>query len=106
MKGAAKIWYDDAHACLWLELPPAEGEHGHAVRLPLAGPWPQALLTILKEREREAGRKSIGKPASPVQYDLDKILAAAGGRVKKAPAKPKEIPTGLTGEEMLKLIGL
>lgn len=63
-----------------LGLPPEPGhDKGHTVVLPATLDGARRLLAILQHRQRQVREKrslSVGTPAAPIQYDLDKMAAA------------------------------
>lgn len=118
---AANIWLNEADNCLMLAVPAGADETGHTVRIPLdrcdvvvngwGNPLPgqrgwRVLLDILRERTRSAtlarSERTIGTKASPVQYDLDKMLQAFGGKVKRPLRNLDDLPV----EDMLKELDL
>lgn len=97
---AASIWTDGNNLMLAF---PVEGKKGHTVAIPLERCIPDKtafgnipthhagfhqLLELLKARARETAKNGIGSAGSPVQYDLDRMLLAFGGEVKKIGKTP------------------
>lgn len=80
------VWLDGQALCI--RIPGS-----HEVRLPLdrwrdgynVG-W-EIFLSLLRERSRSPG--TIGTTSSPIQYDLDKMVAAYDGKIKKGKAKER-----------------
>lgn len=69
-----------------LGLPPLEqNQQSHTVSMPFTIAGMQALLMILRDRERQRVRQTVGTKAAPTQYNVEEMLKL----MKKAPKKPK-----------------
>lgn len=87
---AVSVWLTNEHLCVGMSAL-GHGSRGHTVRIPIGrlyalpdvaaqSGW-VALLELLKARRLCAARgvaAHIGTQASPVQYDLDKVLKSLG----------------------------